>query len=147
MNAPDRTRPSQRRRQVTRARVLPSSGATVTYRNGHTALRDVSFRDPDAAPSRRWSASTAAASRPCSRRSWALSRSRRGSISILGRSVAQALKSNLVAYVPQSEDVDWNFPVLVEDVVMMGRYGHMNLLRLPRRRTTRRWTRRLPASA
>jgi manganese/iron transport system ATP-binding protein len=30
--------------------------------------------------------------------------------------------------------VDWNFPVLVEDVVMMGRYGHMNLLRIPRRR-------------
>jgi manganese/iron transport system ATP-binding protein len=56
-----------------------------------------------------------------------------GSISILGRSVAQALKSNIVAYVPQSEDIDWNFPVLVEDVVMMGRYGHMNLLRLPRR--------------
>ena len=34
---------------------------------------------------------------------------------------------------PQSEDVDWNFPVLVEDVVMMGRYGHMNFLRMPSR--------------
>ena len=31
---------------------------------------------------------------------------------------------------PQSEEVDWNFPVLVEDVVMMGRYGHMNFLRI-----------------
>ena len=70
-----------------------------------------------------------------------------GSISVLGGSVAQALKSNVVAYVPQSEDVDWNFPVLVEDVVMMGRYGHMNLLRLPGARTTRRWTRRWTASA
>ena len=39
---------------------------------------------------------------------------------------------------PQSEDVDWNFPVLVEDVVMMGRYGHMNFLRMPRRRPTTR---------
>jgi len=39
-----------------------------------------------------------------------------------------------VAYVPQSEDVDWNFPVLVEDVVMMGRYGQMNWLRVPRKR-------------
>src|SRR5690606_27679682 len=29
------------------------------------------------------------------------------------------------------EEVDWNFPVLVEDVVMMGRYGHMNFLRIP----------------
>jgi manganese/iron transport system ATP-binding protein len=27
--------------------------------------------------------------------------------------------------------VDWNFPVLVEDVVMMGRYGHMGFLRRP----------------
>ncbi len=35
---------------------------------------------------------------------------------------------------PQNEDVDWNFPVLVEDVVMMGRYGHMNMLRIPKMR-------------
>ena len=34
---------------------------------------------------------------------------------------------------PQSEEIDWNFPVLVEDVVMMGRYGHMNFLRMPSR--------------
>ena len=34
---------------------------------------------------------------------------------------------------PQTEDVDWNFPVLVEDVVMMGRYGKMNSLRIPSR--------------
>ena len=61
---------------------------------------------------------------------------------------AQALKRNLVAYVPQSEDVDWNFPVLVEDVVMMGRYGHMNILRIARKRaTTQRSTRRWSASA
>jgi manganese transport system ATP-binding protein len=36
-----------------------------------------------------------------------------------------------VAYVPQAEEVDWNFPVSVYDVVMMGRYGYMNLLRIP----------------
>ncbi|WP_295615647.1 metal ABC transporter ATP-binding protein, partial [Chamaesiphon sp. GL140_3_metabinner_50] len=42
-----------------------------------------------------------------------------------------AQKDNLVAYVPQSEEVDWNFPVNVADVVMMGRYGYMNLLRMP----------------
>ena len=55
-----------------------------------------------------------------------------GSIRICGLAVGQALKQGLVAYVPQSEEVDWNFPVLVEDVVMMGRYGHMSLLRIPR---------------
>jgi manganese transport system ATP-binding protein len=35
--------------------------------------------------------------------------------------------------VPQAESVDWNFPINVADVVMMGRYGSMNLLRIPRR--------------
>ncbi len=44
-----------------------------------------------------------------------------------------ALAKNLVAYVPQSEEVDWAFPVLVEDVVMMGRYGHMGFLRRPKK--------------
>jgi manganese/iron transport system ATP-binding protein len=53
-----------------------------------------------------------------------------GEVRIAGRPVKEALKQGLVAYVPQSEDVDWNFPVLVEDVVMMGRYGHMNFLRI-----------------
>lgn len=48
--------------------------------------------------------------------------------------VDTALKKNLIAYVPQSEDVDWNFPVLVEDVVLMGRYGHMNFFRYARAR-------------
>ena len=46
----------------------------------------------------------------------------------------RALKKNVVAYVPQSEDIDWNFPVLVEDVVMMGRYGHMNMMRIAKAR-------------
>lgn len=56
-----------------------------------------------------------------------------GKVTILGQPAADALRQNAVAYVPQSEDVDWNFPVLVEDVVMMGRYGHMNFLRLARK--------------
>ena len=56
-----------------------------------------------------------------------------GSISVLGQPVRSALKRNIVAYVPQSEDIDWNFPVLVEDAVMMGRYGRMNWLRTARR--------------
>jgi manganese/iron transport system ATP-binding protein len=56
-----------------------------------------------------------------------------GEVRLCGLSVNEALKKNIVAYVPQSEDVDWNFPVLVETVVMMGRYGHMNFLRMPSR--------------
>lgn len=55
-----------------------------------------------------------------------------GRVLINGLPIRQVQKSNLVAYVPQSEEVDWNFPVNVYDVVMMGRYGYMNLLRIPR---------------
>ena len=56
-----------------------------------------------------------------------------GLVRIAGLEVQRALKRGLVAYVPQAEEVDWTFPVLVEDVVMMGRYGHMGFLRLPRK--------------
>ncbi|MBP2411596.1 manganese transport system ATP-binding protein [Arthrobacter stackebrandtii] len=56
-----------------------------------------------------------------------------GTVTIAGGSPAKARKSGVVSYVPQSEDVDWQFPVSVHDVVMMGRYGHMGLTRRPRR--------------
>jgi manganese/zinc/iron transport system ATP- binding protein len=39
-----------------------------------------------------------------------------------------------VGYVPQRESVDWDFPVCVMDVVLMGRYGHLGLVRRPARR-------------
>ncbi len=38
-----------------------------------------------------------------------------------------------VAYVPQREEVDWHFPVTVRDVVMMGRFGHLNWAQRPGR--------------
>ncbi|MFI6428540.1 metal ABC transporter ATP-binding protein [Promicromonospora sp. NPDC050880] len=43
-----------------------------------------------------------------------------------------ARRRGLVAYVPQSEAVDWDFPVSVRDVVMTGRYGHLGPTRRPR---------------
>lgn len=55
----------------------------------------------------------------------------RGTVAIAGLPVSSALKAGIVAYVPQAEEVDWTFPVLVDDVVMMGRYGHMGLMRIP----------------
>jgi len=36
-----------------------------------------------------------------------------------------------VGYVPQRESVDWDFPVSVMDVVLMGRYGHLRLAQRP----------------
>lgn len=63
-----------------------------------------------------------------------------GGITIADNDIQSALRRNLVSYVPQSEDVDWNFPVLVEDVVMMGRYGRMGFLRRPSREDRERVT-------
>ncbi len=37
----------------------------------------------------------------------------------------------LIGYVPQSGSVDWDFPATVEDVVMMGRYGHLGWFKRP----------------
>ncbi|WP_269622828.1 metal ABC transporter ATP-binding protein [Prochlorococcus marinus] len=56
----------------------------------------------------------------------------RGKILINGSSVHNAQKDQAVAYVPQNEGIDCSFPVSVWDVVMMGRYGSMSFLRVPR---------------
>jgi len=56
-----------------------------------------------------------------------------GSVRIHGLPPARARRRGLLGYVPQSEQVDWAFPVRVVDVVMMGRYGHMGPTRRPRR--------------
>jgi manganese/zinc/iron transport system ATP- binding protein len=58
-----------------------------------------------------------------------------GRILIFGEPAAAMRRR--VAYVPQKEAVDWDFPVTVEDVVMMGRFGHLGLLERPGRRDRR----------
>lgn len=105
------------------------ANATVTYRNGHTALRDASFHIPTGTITALVGVNGSGKS-TLFKAIMGFVRVSRGEITILGQPVEKALKQNLVAYVPQSEDVDWNFPVLVEDVVMMGRYGHMNFMRI-----------------
>ncbi len=57
-----------------------------------------------------------------------------GRVHIDNLSVAKAQKQQLMAYVPQADEVDWNFPISVFDVVMMGRYGYMNIFRIPSRK-------------
>lgn len=107
------------------------SGATVTYRNGHTALRDASFQIPTGTIAALVGVNGSGKS-TLFKSIMGFLRLARGEIRVLGMPVEQALRQNLVAYVPQAEEVDWNFPVLVEDVVMMGRYGHMGMLRMPK---------------
>ena len=55
-----------------------------------------------------------------------------GSIRLLGENPVRARALGVVAFVPQTELVDWDFPVSVNDVVMMGRYGHLGMTRRPR---------------
>jgi manganese/zinc/iron transport system ATP- binding protein len=52
-----------------------------------------------------------------------------GSVTLFDRPSA-SMRSR-IAYVPQREVVDWDFPVTVWDVVMMGRYPHLGWLRRP----------------
>ncbi|MFC3163932.1 manganese/iron ABC transporter ATP-binding protein [Ciceribacter thiooxidans] len=106
---------------------------SVTYRNGLTALKTASFEIPKGTITALVGVNGAGKSTLFKAVMGFVPLSS-GSISILGLPAREALRRNLVAYVPQSEEVDWNFPVLVEDVVMMGRYGHMSMLRIPSRR-------------
>jgi len=105
---------------------------TVTYPNGVTAMRDASF---DLGPGTICAlvGPNGSGKSTIFKAIMGFIRPSHGEVRLCGLPVDQALKRNIVAYVPQSEDVDWNFPVLVETVVMMGRYGHMNFLRRPSR--------------
>ncbi|MGQ0609575.1 MAG: manganese/iron ABC transporter ATP-binding protein [Paracoccaceae bacterium] len=103
----------------------------VTYRSGQTALRDTSFAVPTGTITGLVGVNGAGKS-TIFKAIMGFVPVAQGRITVLGRSVREALRANLVAYVPQAEEVDWSFPVLVEDVVMMGRYGHMGFFRHPR---------------
>jgi manganese/iron transport system ATP-binding protein len=109
---------------------IEAKDVTVTYRNGHTALWDASFEVPRGTVTALVGVNGAGKS-TLFKALMGFVPTASGEIRILGRKVKDALRANLVAYVPQAEEVDWEFPVLVEDVVMMGRYGHMGLLRRP----------------
>jgi manganese/zinc/iron transport system ATP- binding protein len=53
-----------------------------------------------------------------------------GKVQFLGLPLNQSRQR--VAYVPQKESVDWDFPVTVFDLVLMGRYGKLGLCRRPK---------------
>ena len=111
------------------ARGIHAEGLTVTYRNGHTALVDASFQIPVGTICGLVGVNGSGKS-TLFKALMGFAPVTKGEVQILGEPAGRALEKNVVAYVPQNEDVDWSFPVLVEDVVMMGRYGHMNWLRI-----------------
>ncbi|MFZ4682204.1 MAG: metal ABC transporter ATP-binding protein [Terrimicrobiaceae bacterium] len=54
-----------------------------------------------------------------------------GWVKVFGKPYAENCRR--VGYVPQRESVDWDFPVNVMDVVLMGRYGRLRLGQRPTR--------------
>ena len=107
---------------------IVTNDLTVTYNNGTKALRNVSFEIPRSTITALVGVNGAGKS-TLFKALMGFIPTIKGEISILGQSVKSALKDNHIAYVPQAEEVDWSFPVLVQDVVMMGRYGHMGFFR------------------
>jgi len=55
-----------------------------------------------------------------------------GSVAVFGQSLNVSRRR--LAYVPQKESVDWDFPATVRDVVLMGRFGHLRWFERPRAR-------------
>jgi manganese/iron transport system ATP-binding protein len=131
MNAPFETAPGLSHPQQSAG--LLARDVTVTYRDGNTALRAASFEVPRGSITALVGVNGSGKS-TLFKAIMGFESLARGEVTLFDGTIKKALKQNLIAYVPQSEDVDWSFPVLVEDVVMMGRYGHMNFLRVPKAR-------------
>ncbi|CDG21187.1 Chelated iron transport system membrane protein yfeB [Xenorhabdus poinarii G6] len=107
--------------------------ATVTYNNGHTAIYEASF-DITGGTICALVGMNGSGKSTLFKTIMGLIIPSQGKVTLNNQPIKTALKQNIIAYVPQTEDVDWNFPVLVSDVVMMGRYGKMGFLRRPSKR-------------
>jgi len=98
---------------------------TISY-NSHLALEDVSFEIPHGARVAVVGPNGAGKS-TLFKALVGLLPLNQGQIFIHGQSLGT--HQDCVAYIPQREDVDWRFPVTVEDVVMMGRFGKFGWFR------------------
>ena len=109
--------------------ILAVSGLTVRY-NGHAALDDVTFDlhageqvavvGPNGAGKSTLLKAVAGVLAPTS-----------GTVTVYGHGPGGHI---CIAYVPQRTAVDWQFPVTVSDVVLMGRIGQLGLFRQPGKR-------------
>lgn len=55
-----------------------------------------------------------------------------GEVTIEGRSVEEVRKN--IAYVPQRNNIDWDFPIIVQDTVLLGTYPKLGLFRRPKKK-------------
>ena len=102
----------------------------VFYKNGHEALHDASCQIPDGSITALLGVNGSGKT-TLFRSIMGVLKINSGKIIIDGQSPDIAIKNNLISYVPQYDDIDWDFPILVKDVVMMGRYSYMNFMRKP----------------
>jgi manganese/iron transport system ATP-binding protein len=108
--------------------ILKVSGLTVAYQNGF-ALKDISFTLQRAVRLAVLGPNGAGKSTLLKVIAGVLPPSQ-GTVQVFGEEPGGHI---CIAYVPQRSQVDWNFPVTVKDVVMMGRIGKLGLLRRPSR--------------
>jgi manganese/iron transport system ATP-binding protein len=104
--------------------IIRASGLSVRYESGD-ALRDVSFELPRAIRLAVLGPNGAGKSTLIKLIAGILTPTD-GRIEVYGEDPGGHI---CIAYVPQRSQVDWNFPVSVRDVVMMGRIGKLGLLR------------------
>lgn len=55
-----------------------------------------------------------------------------GEVTIEGRSVEEVREN--IAYVPQRNNIDWDFPIIVQDTVLLGTYPKLGLFRRPKKK-------------
>jgi len=110
---------------------LDVEGVSVAYANGHLALHDTSFQLQGGTICALVGVNGSGKS-TLFKSIMGFVKPEAGKVKINELPIRDVLKQHLVAYVPQAEEVDWQFPVSVWDVAMMGRYGSMNFLRIPR---------------
>ncbi|MFN8594822.1 MAG: metal ABC transporter ATP-binding protein [Anaerolineae bacterium] len=106
---------------------LELRGVTAGY-DGETILDDVSFQVPHGARLAVVGPNGAGKS-TLFKVLVGLLPARRGEVLIHG--LPLGAHQECVAYVPQRNDIDWRFPVTVNDVVMMGRYGNLGWMKRP----------------
>ncbi|MEJ2263687.1 MAG: metal ABC transporter ATP-binding protein [Anaerolineales bacterium] len=112
--------------------ILAVSGLTVRY-NGNLALDDVSFQIPTGTQVAVVGPNGAGKSTLFKVIAGVLNPTA-GQVKIYGGGPGGHI---CIAYLPQRTQVDWDFPVNVADVVMMGRIGKLGLLRWP---TAKDWS-------
>jgi len=107
--------------------ILKVTDLSVEYESG-AALKDISFQLPRALRLAILGPNGAGKSTLLKVIAGVLSPSY-GKVEVFGEKPDEHI---CIAYVPQRNQVDWNFPVSVRDVVMMGRIGKLGLLRRPK---------------